>query len=216
MKIHEVFERKIGELRADKDISGILVTGSLARATETEYSDLDIIVISNKDEVVEEVIDGVPVETHYNRAEQVKKWFVADPPSCYLYTYGKIIFDQEGVVENLVNVARERLANYDVTDLRKAYLNHKLNALKEKLVASLNLNDDLKIHYLIYNNFKVIVESIYAINSLPVPPQGLSYEIFDTLKVKPNENWLKKLITLRGREQAEFALEVISFWGNSK
>ena len=216
MRIHEVFERKIGELRADKDIRGILVTGSLARGTETEYSDLDIIVISNKDEVVEEVIDGVPVETHYNRAEQVKKWLVADPPSCYLYTYGKIIFDQEGVVENLVNVARERLANYEVTDLRKAYLNHKLNALKEKLVASLNLNDDLKIHYLIYNNFKVIVESIYALNSLPVPPQGLSYEIFDTLKVKPNENWLKKLITLRGREQAEFALEVISFWGNSK
>lgn len=210
MKIHEVFERKIEELKGDESVKGILVTGSLARGTETEFSDLDIIAIGDRDEVVEEVICGVPVETHYNVAEKVKKWFVADPPSSYLYTYGKIIYDPEGIVEGLVALAKERLENYEILDIRKAYLRHKLDALKEKLHASIRLNDEVKINYLVHNNFKVIVECVYAQNNLPIPPQGLNYEIFSTLERVPSTDWLTKMITLKGVEQGEYLLALIS------
>ncbi|MBR2481040.1 MAG: nucleotidyltransferase domain-containing protein [Clostridia bacterium] len=214
MKIHEVFERKVNELKADENVKGIFITGSLARGTETEYSDLDIIVISDKDEVVEEVIEGVPVETHYNRVESVKKWFVASPPSCYLYTYGKIVWDREGVLSELQDLACDLLDKYEVLDVHKVYLSHKLSALKEKLTASIALNDSQKISYLIHNNFKIIVESIYAVNSLPVPPQGLNYEIYGTLKQVPSKEWLKLLITLQGLELAEYVMGIIEFCKN--
>ena len=211
MKIHEVFERKVNELKQDSRVKGIFITGSLARGTETEYSDLDIIVVADINEVYEEIIDGIPVETHFNTAETIKKWFVADPSSCYLYTYGKVVWERENLFDDLIASAKYRLDNYEITDIRKVYLKHKLGALKEKLTASIALNDTLKISYLIHNNFKMLVESVYALNSLPVPPQGVGYEIYDTLKITPQKGWLKDLVTLKGIALAEYVLDMIEY-----
>ncbi len=211
MKIHEVFEKKVNELKADDRVMGILITGSLARGTETEYSDLDIIAIGDKNEIIEEVIDGIPVETHYNKVESIKKWFIADPPSCYLYTYGKVVYEREKVLGDLIKTAKNRLDTYEVTDIRKVYLNHKLGALKEKLTASLALKDEQKINYLVCNNFKMLLESVYALNSLPVPPQGLNYEIYDRLLIKPCDDWMLKLVNLSGIELGKYVMGIIEF-----
>ena len=211
MKIHEVFEKKVNELKTDDRVIGILITGSLARGTETEYSDLDIIVVADVDETIEEVIDGIPVETHYNKVESIKKWFIADPPSCYLYTYGKVVYEREKVLGDLIKTAKNRLDTYEITDIRKAYLSHKLGALKEKLTASLALKDEQKINYLICNNFKMLLESVYALNSLPVPPQGLNYEISDRLLIKPCDDWMLKLVNLSGIELGKYVMGIIEF-----
>ena len=211
MKLHDILDRKVTRLKSDDRVQGILITGSLARGTETEFSDLDIIVLYDSNFVVEEVIEGVPVETHYNSRESILLRFMDDVPSCYLYTYGKAVYDPYGELSELTEIARHTLAEFSVKENRKEYLRHKLFALKEKLTAAINLHDTLKISYLIHNNFKVLVECVYAINSLPVPPQGLSYEIYGTLKLKPSANWLKELITLNGIAQAERALNIIDF-----
>lgn len=213
MKIREVCAKKIDVIKDDERVLGILLTGSLARGTETEFSDLDIIVLYDSDFIVEEVLEGVPVETHYNSVDKVRERFVSDPTFCYLWKYGKIMFSRGNALENLVKESCERLENYTLSSERKCYLNHKVCALKEKLNASVALKDQDKINYLIHNNFKVIVESLYALNSLPTPPQGLNYEIYNEIKAKPCENWMLKLITLKGVEQGEFALEVVSFIG---
>lgn len=206
MKIHEVFEQKRLSLLREPNVKGIMLTGSMARGTETPFSDLDIIVISNENRVVEEVIDGVPVETHYNTISRVKEDFLNRPSSAYLYAFGKIISDEEGILHDLVGFSKKLLSSYSVSEERRAFLEHKMSALREKLTASINLQDDLKIDYLIHNNFKYIVEYIYLKNSLPPPPQGLTYEIYDSLKIKPCDQWLIKLITLKGVEGGEFVL----------
>ena len=209
MKIHEVFDRKIEELKSDDRVQGILLTGSLARGTETAYSDLDIIVIADFKDVKEEVIDGVPVETHYDTVESVRKWLAVKPESAYLYTYGKVIYDRDNVLQGLINYAKNILESYEITEIRKAYFNHKLKAIAEKLTASLALKDDQKINYLIHNNFNVLVEMVYALNSLPVAPQGLNYEIFHTLNIKPCESWLTDLVNLKGVELGNYVMKMI-------
>ena len=206
MRIHEVFEKKISQIKKDGLVQGILLTGSLARGTETEFSDLDIIVLYPENKVVEEVIDGVPVETHYNTYAAVLSRLGEDAGFAYLFTYGKIIEDGSGILRELTRLAENRLKSYEPSDAEKAFVAHKIQALREKLYASLSLCDSLKTAYLIHNNFKLIVQFIYLENSLPVPPQGLLYEIYDCLEVKPADKWLEKLLTLEGEELAEFAL----------
>lgn len=209
MKIHEVFENKVNSLKEDNRVEGIFITGSLARGTETEYSDLDIIVLYDEDKVVEEVIEGIPVETHYNKISAVKERLIKEPSSAYLYAYGKIVIDERGELKDIVGFAKEVLANYEVSEEKKEHLKHKMHALKEKLTASLSLSDELKTSYLIANNFKHIVDAVYAQNSLPTPPQGLNYEIYNLLKVKPADKWMEKLLTLKGNELAIFTLDLI-------
>ena len=209
MKIHEVFENKVNSLKEDNRVEGIFITGSLARGTETEYSDLDIIVLYDEDKVVEEVIEGIPVETHYNQISAVKERLIKEPSSAYLYVYGKIVSDEKGELKDIVGFAKEVLANYEVSKEKKEHLKHKMQALKEKLTASLSLSDELKTSYLIANNFKYIVDTVYAQNVLPTPPQGLNYEIYNLLKVKPADKWMEKLLTLKGNELATFTLDLI-------
>ena len=211
MKIYEVFNKVQEELKNDSRVMGIFLTGSLARGTETKYSDLDVIVLSCINCVDEKVVEGVPVEVHFNTLESIKERFRVDAPSLYLYKYGKVIYDPSNIFEGLIQEANCLLENYVVSEERKAYLKHKIGALKEKLTASLNLKDHQKINYLMHNNFKVIVESIFALNSLPLPPQGLTYEIFNTLSKKPSDTWLTDIINLKGIEQGEYALEIIDF-----
>ncbi len=209
MKIREVFNKKVEELKRDERVQGIFITGSLARGTETEYSDLDIIVLYDRDKVVEEVIEGIPVETHYNQISAVKERLIKEPSSSYLYVYGKIILDEKGELKDIVGFAKEVLANYEVSEEKRVYLKHKMHALKEKLTASLALSDELKTSYLIANNFKHVVDAVYAQNSLPTPPQGLNYEIYNLLKIKPSDKWMEKILTLKGNELASFTLDLI-------
>jgi predicted nucleotidyltransferase len=209
MKIHEVFENKVNSLKEDNRVEGIFITGSLARGTETEYSDLDIIVLYDQDKVVEEVIEGIPVETHYNQISAVKERLIKEPSSAYLYVYGKIVSDEKGELKDIVGFAKEVLANYEVSKEKKEHLKHKMQALKEKLTASLSLSDELKTSYLVANNFKYIVDAVYAQNVLPTPPQGLNYEIYNLLKIKPVDKWMERLLTLKGNELASFTLDLI-------
>ena len=209
MKIHEVFENKVNSLKEDNRVEGIFITGSLARGTETEYSDLDIIVLYPEEKVVEEVIEGIPVETHYNQISAVKERLIKEPSSAYLYVYGKIVSDEKGELKDIVGFAKEVLANYEVSKEKKEHLKHKMQALKEKLTASLSLSDELKTSYLIANNFKYIVDAVYAQNVLPTPPQGLNYEIYNLLKIKPADKWMERLLTLKGNELATFTLDLI-------
>ncbi len=207
MKLYKVFEAKLSEYERDEGVYGVLVTGSLARGTETPYSDLDIVLLANENKVVEEVIDGVPVESHYRTYEGIMEELNGKPYCLYLYAYSKIVSDTDSQLKKLKNVALNRLSNYKISKTRLAELKHAMGTLREKLVAGLALNDGLKIAYLVHNNFKVIVEYLYAVNGLPVPPQGLLYEIYDELPVKPSDKWIEKLVTLSGSELARYILE---------
>ncbi|MBQ8177698.1 MAG: hypothetical protein IJ033_00745, partial [Clostridia bacterium] len=158
---------------------------------------------------VEEVRDGVPIETHYNTYKSIIDRFKWDSGSLYLYVYGKIIMDSDGTLQKIVAEAKQMLVDYKVDDERKDFVTHKMQALKEKLTAAIKLNDTLKISYLIHNNFKHVVDYVYMQNSLPVPPQGLTYEIYDNLTVKPSDRWVERLLTLKGIELAEYVLRAI-------
>ncbi|MBQ9115324.1 MAG: nucleotidyltransferase domain-containing protein, partial [Clostridia bacterium] len=185
MHIHSVFEKIVNELKSDSLIRGIFVTGSLARGTETEYSDLDIIVLYGENKVVEKVVDGVPVEIHYNTLESTMERFSFDAGAVYLYVYGKIVEDRFGELNKLQKEAKDKLMSYKPSVERVEKLTHKMNALVEKVTASLALKDSLKISYLLHNNFSHVVDYVYMLNSLPKPPQGLTYEIYDNLDIKP-------------------------------
>ncbi len=207
MKLYKVFEAKLSEYERDEGVYGVLVTGSLARGTETPYSDLDIILLANENKVIEEVIDGVPVESHYRTYEGIMEELNGKPYCLYLYAYSKIVKDGNGELRKLQNIALNRLANYKIADEQKQELCHVMSCLKEKLVAALALNNGLKTDYLVHNNFKGIVEYVYSVNGLPVPPQGLLYEIYDELPVKPSDKWIEKLITLKGSELGRYILD---------
>ena len=209
MHIHSVFEKVVNELKSDSLIRGIFVTGSLARGTETEYSDLDIIVLYGENKVVEKVVDGVPVEIHYNTLESTIERFSFDAGALYLYVYGKIVEDRFGELNKLQKEAKDKLMSYKPSVERVEKLTHKMNALVEKVTASLALKDSLKISYLLHNNFSHFVDYVYMLNSLPKPPQGLTYEIYDNLDIKPCERWIEKLLTLDELERGEMVVKFV-------
>ncbi len=204
--LYSVFNQKVNEFKADASVRGALVVGSFARGTETPYSDLDLVVLASDNKVVEEVVSGVPVESHYRTYEGLIEE-LKEPKCLYLYAYSKIIFDNSGELEYIVKLAKQKLKDYVVPQEELSRLKHVMSALKEKLNAAINLGNTLKISYLVHNNFKDIVAYLYAINNLPVPPQGFLYEISDNLPLKPCEKWLESILMLKGVALAQFIIK---------
>ena len=58
----ELLDIEIEDLKKDQGIYGVLLSGSLAYEKATEYSDIDLIVLSNKNEFLSRRVKGILIE----------------------------------------------------------------------------------------------------------------------------------------------------------
>lgn len=210
LKQLEIFYNLVPEFQKDRSIDGVLLNGSVAVGTATELSDLDIIVLCQKDEFVSKVIDGVSVEIHYitfnNALEKLKN----NPMEVYKYLDAKIEYDN-GKLQEILFYAESIYENYYISEKKRQEITYWLKSTKLKLESAFLNKDIILISYLTATNTWMVLEGIWAVNQKPVPPSGSLYRRYSQLEIIPFENWFEGLLTGDTESKGRIMIECIDW-----
>ena len=83
LKQFELLDIEIEALKKDQSIYGVLLSGSLAYEKATEYSDIDLIVLSNKNEFLSRRVEGILIEEHFHIYEKLVDGLDKNPAEVY-------------------------------------------------------------------------------------------------------------------------------------
>lgn len=187
-----IFEKVVGQLKQQPNIHSIAVIGSVAYGAAADDSDLDLLVLCDRDEFVSETIDGVWVETHFHQYDILQNRLNSTPTEVYKYLYSKTLHD-DGSFARLVSIAKELYQNYRTPEKELANIRYWLSSTRSKLHSKRNQNDAVGMAYLLSTNTWKVLEGLYAINNRPMPPSSLAYHLRDTLCVAM-EHWFEKMV----------------------
>lgn len=188
----EILKTLIEELRLDKNITGIMLMGSVAYENAGEDSDLDMLVLCNEDKFVSKYIENVLVEIHFQKYNTMLKKLESNSIEVYKYIYSKILFD-DGKLNKLYFKANEIYDNYRIPIDEFNDIKYWLSSTKIKLISAIKNNDIEKASYIISTNSWKLLEGIWAANNKPMPPSSLAFNKYDVLKHIPSENWFNNL-----------------------
>jgi len=103
----DILERVVNKEKADENLLGILLFGSLAQGTHTWKSDIDLIFIYERYEpesgLVNRFIDGVEVQYFYTTYQALLQNQQAVPYLLHIFYNAKILFDRQGTITPVVN-----------------------------------------------------------------------------------------------------------------
>lgn len=203
----EILDKEIESLQQDKSVRGIMLMGSVAYGTATDDSDLDIMVMCDKDEFVSEYVDGILVEIHFHKYETMRKKLESNPMEVYKYIYSKILID-DGKFAELSDEAHEKYNNYKTPDKEKENIVYWLSAAKSKLLSAIKRNDAVKISYLVATNTWKVLEGVWAVNNKPIPPSSLVFNTHNILSL-PLDNWFENLFVEDTLSRANTMIKII-------
>ena len=203
----EILDKEIDLLQQDKSTRGIMLMGSVAYGTATDDSDLDILVLCDKDEFISKYIDNILVEIHFQKLVTMRKKLESNPMEVYKYIYSKIIVD-DGKLTELSAEAHEIYNNYKTPDKEKKNIVYWLSSTKRKLLSAIRSNDDVKISYLVSTNTWKVLEGVWAINNKPIPPSSLAFNTHNALSF-PLDNWFEDLFVEDILSRANTMIKII-------
>ena len=206
----ELFEKFVSDFKTDKSINGVMLTGSVACGTATDFSDLDIIALCGEDKFASSVIDGITAEIHYMTYEKALERLNGSPMEVYRYLDGKIEYDN-GELQKLVIRAAEIYNSYTINNKEKNDIIYWLKSTKAKLEAALSDDDEIRISYLVSINIWKVLEGIWAVNQKPVPPAGSLYRRYKDLESVPFGGWFEKLMTGAAESRARAMIKTIEW-----
>jgi len=202
-----ILEKEIGLLRQDKSNRGIMLMGSVAYGTATDDSDLDILVLCNKDEFISKYVENVFVEIHFQKLDTLRKKLESNPMEVYRYIYSRIIVD-DGKLAELSAEAHNIYCNYKTPDKEKKNIVYWLSATKSKLFSAIKSNDDMRISYLVSTNTWKVLEGVWAMNNKPIPPSSLVFHTHNVLSL-PLDNWFEGLFVEDTLSRANTMITII-------
>ena len=160
---------------ADPEVIGILLQGSCARGDGYPESDLDLFVLLRagccRPFHAEEKL-GVLVETHYADLDRTTAKIRANPMLTYGFVDGRVLRDDEGGLAILARIASEVIAAYRMPVAERDGIFHWLRSANVKMAAARSAGDTLKAAFVAATTSWKMLEGIWAINDLPMPPSG--------------------------------------------
>lgn len=206
----KLFKNLVADFKKDKSIDGVLLSGSVACGTATEYSDLDIIVLGKENKFVSSVIDGITVEVHYITFNKTIAKLNVNPMEVYRYLDAVIEYDN-GRLQEIINCANEIYNSFNIDEKEKNEIFYWLESTKSKLDSALLNNDELLISYLVSINTWKVLEGMWAVNRKPVPPASSLYRRYKDLKNVPFDGWFERLMTGSTESRAKAMIETIEW-----
>lgn len=202
----EIFHSLVSEFQKDSTVEGILLNGSVAAGTATELSDLDMIVLGEKDGFVSKTIDTVLVEIHFVRFDSAVKKLESNPMEVYKYLEAKVEYDN-GKARKIISYAENVFLNYRVPEKERQGLAYWLKSTKLKLEAAFSKQDMLSVSYLSATNAWKVLEGMWAVNQKPIPPSSCLYRKHIELERIPYSDWFRGMfmgdIAARGKNQLD-------------
>jgi hypothetical protein len=193
--LHEVvLEAVLTEHRADAGVLGVLLSGSLARGTAREDSDIDLLLVladggtrrfDRKDDgpmVVEQI-----ARTAADWTEQFTPSRVGDESWGYAFLEGVILHDPHGAVARLVAAAADVHAAYRLPDQIRAHYLWLWDHVRPKMQAVLRRDDATEIGWAAAVMTEHVIKTLWAVNGRPLPSLDLGcfQRNLDDLTVPP-------------------------------
>lgn len=165
----------IEEARGDKDVIGLLLTGSVARGDALPGADLDLVLVlaeGRERPFVREWMDGILVERTYVSVHSARVQLGTRPMSIYGHLDGRILYDPQQALSGLRRRARSRLEAYETPKEHRAEVAFLLRCSRDKMRVALGGGDLLKAAYVAGTSSWQIMEGLWAANDLPMPPNS--------------------------------------------
>ena len=166
-------------LRADKNVVGILLVGSLARGTARQDSDIDLLVVHEHGErsADRRAYGSIVVETIARTADAWKAQFspakAGDESWGYAFLEGVILHDPNGVVAQLVGAAAEAHAVYRVPSEIAEHLATLWHHVLPKMRDVLRGGDSVEMGWSVAVMSHPLLQTLWAVNDLPLPSLDL-------------------------------------------
>lgn len=210
LKQFELLDIEIEALKKDQSIYGVLLSGSLAYEKATEYSDIDLIVLSNKNEFLSRRVEGILIEEHFHIYEKLVDGLDKNPVEVYKYIYSKILFD-DGRLADLIKKAQFLYDHYKTPMEEKEKINYWLTTVKDKLKGAIYNNDSLKTSYLLSTSSWEVLKGVWAVNDQPMPPSSIAFNFYHSLVVVPFDKWFESLFDKDINSRAESMIRIIDW-----
>ena len=175
------------EYEEDDDVIGAILCGSYANYTYNEYSDIDVVlVLKDNLNYTEKGISNVQsfmIEYFKLPIKTIKRYFKDNFDNKKLtminmFAYGKIIYDIEGKVKELQDIAldyidrpMEVISNYDLS-----FNNYRIWDNLDELKVLLNENS-MSFNIVYYNLLWKVYESYCLYLGIPIYPRTKLYKI---------------------------------------
>lgn len=204
------------EARNDDEVTGLILTGSVARGDAYPGSDLDIymlLVDGCSRPVQAEFRQGILVERGYADFELARARLETDPMKVYRYLDGRILYDAEGYLKRLVAIAGSCFETYEVPAQERHGISHWLKSVRVKIVASRDAGDLLKSAYITSTSAWEVMVGLWAVNDRPIPPGGALLAHLGDLKKRPPhaERKLQELFLGDPLERIEATVQLIDW-----
>jgi predicted nucleotidyltransferase len=173
---------------ADESISAMFVIGSVARGDYSATSDIDLILITEKEpekSFEESLVEGLVVEIKKGTLSHFQIKMEDDPMRVWQFVDAKALFDRKNCLKILKETADKILSAYEPRDL-KAILKW-LSSVKIKIISAKATNDNLMIGYQVSNVLWKIIQGLYETNKTPTPASTTAYRNIFTLPKFPKD-----------------------------
>lgn len=170
-----LLEDLVEEAKRDEGITGILLTGSLARGDALPGTDIDLrfVLADGLSRPSHSGLrDGVLVERGYADEAAARATLDQNPMHVYAYLDGRILYDATGALPRLGHHARHRFDTYQVTDHERSDLAARLRYPRDKIRVALGGGDLLKAAFVTGTSSWAIMEGLWAANNRPLPPNS--------------------------------------------
>lgn len=211
MKHQEILKNIIPELRADNSITAVMLMGTVAAGIEYEASDLDLFLLGDKNRYQTDLIEDIFVKYLYITHETAQSKLDKSGTEVYNYLGSKILYDLDGRLIKLMRSAMNKYKNYKVNDKDKADLRHWLFNIKIKIDAAVNNKNELNVDFVTTTSSWKIVEVIFAINDIPLPPTNRVLQELPNLRQVPGNDWFTKLFGKDMDKRTETILYIIDW-----
>lgn len=178
----EILNSELEIIKSNMRNKGVMLIGSVAYENSSEDADLDLVVLSDKDDFVSKYVNGILVEIHFQKYSTMLKNLKSNPIEVYKYIYSKILFDNGELIQ-LVTEANKIYGNYKTPSKEMESIIYWLSSTKLKLLSAIKSNDIKRVSYLISTNTWKVLEGVWAINNKPIPPSSLVFNKHNILKI---------------------------------
>lgn len=206
----------VEETRADGDVAGLLLAGSVARGDAGPLSDLDIYVLlrdGGARAFRSEIRGGILVEYKCADLARAYSQIERNPMEVYAYLDGRILRDEGDRLAELTAFAQEAFRTYEMPEAERRSIGYWLQSAEIKARAALEAGDELKAAFIAGTTSWKVLEGIWAVNDRPMPPGGsVSAHLADlSLQPPPVADWFARLFLGDTSARIKTALDLIGW-----
>lgn len=210
-----VIEGLVENAKQDPTLSGLLLTGSIARQDALPGTDIDVRYFGRSERPPSfdrGFRDELLVEQTFTDERSALATLNENPMHVYAYLDGRVLYDTDGTLPWLRAEADRVFRNYQAPAQLKTDIAEDLRHVEDKARVGVEAGDLFRAVYCISTSSWRLIEGLWAANDLPLPPNSSVRPHLGDLQGPEDVRILFELLfTGELQERAEAGLHLVSW-----